>query len=257
MKTLLSGLVRIVAVAAVALWCVAVGYIAVSVPDLPTEALSQAFSPAESSPFSKDDLVRAAVVGKQYTFNAHDKQALYDQIAAMNARAAAEGDQGAVADAGFPDVDAMERAFAEADERYVLTPDAMSHLDDVWPIAVAGYVAFGASTVLALAGLVFCGATGGRRRVGGVLIGAGAVVLVAFAALGVWAVVDFDGLFAAFHALFFAAGTWTFSRDSLLITMYPPEFWVGMGAIWLVTTCLAAILSIGIGAILRRKAPAS
>jgi gltX_bact: glutamyl-tRNA synthetase len=42
-------------------------------------------------------------------------------------------------------------------------------------------------------------------------------------------VADFNGFFAAFHSLFFASGTWTFSYDSLLITMYPPEFLDGDG----------------------------
>lgn len=62
-----------------------------------------------------------------------------------------------------------------------------------------------------------------------VLAGAGVSVLAVFALLAAWVAIDFDGFFAQFHSLFFAAGTWTFSWDSLLICMYPPEFWVGMG----------------------------
>ena len=59
----------------------------------------------------------------------------------------------------------------------------------------------------------------GRRALGRTLIAGGGLVLAAFCALGAWAAIDFDGLFAAFHSLFFQAGTWTFPYDSLLITL--------------------------------------
>ena len=46
----------------------------------------------------------------------------------------------------------------------------------------------------------------------------GIIVLVAFVALGVWAIVDFNGFFTAFHQAFFAQqGNWAFPYDSLLI----------------------------------------
>ena len=69
----------------------------------------------------------------------------------------------------------------------------------------------------------------GRRALGGVAQAAGIAVVAVFALLAAWVVVDFNGFFAAFHSLFFANGTWTFSYDSLLITMYPPEFWIRDG----------------------------
>jgi len=50
-------------------------------------------------------------------------------------------------------------------------------------------------------------------------VGAGAVVLGAFFAL------SFDAAFAAFHALFFKAGTWQFGPDSNLIRLFPEPFW--------------------------------
>ncbi len=43
---------------------------------------------------------------------------------------------------------------------------------------------------------------------------------------------DFDTFFSAFHGLFFSAGTWTFSYDSLLIRTFPEPFWVTAGAVW-------------------------
>ena len=50
-------------------------------------------------------------------------------------------------------------------------------------------------------------------------VGAAAVVLGAFFAL------SFDAAFAAFHALFFKAGTWQFGPDSNLIRLFPEPFW--------------------------------
>ena len=93
----------------------------------------------------------------------------------------------------------------------------------------------------------------GRRALGGVAQAAGIAVIAVFALLAAWVVADFNGFFAAFHSLFFANGTWTFSYDSLLITMYPPEFWIGMGAVWLAATGLLSIASVVVGALLRRK----
>ena len=54
----------------------------------------------------------------------------------------------------------------------------------------------------------------------------------ALCALGIWAALDFNGFFTAFHALLFSQGNWTFGDTSLLICMYPTRFWMGMGAIW-------------------------
>ena len=76
-------------------------------------------------------------------------------------------------------------------------------------------------------------------------------LLVAFIALGAWAVIDFNGLFATFHSVFFSQGNWTFPYDSLLICALPTAFWMGMGVVWLATSAVISILSILIGKRLR------
>lgn len=121
---------------------------------------------------------------------------------------------------------------------------------------VAARIALAVIALLAVAACAHMAIRVGRRALGGVLLAAGIVVVAAFALLAAWVVVDFNGFFAAFHSLFFASGTWTFSYDSLLITMYPPEFWMGMGAVWLAATGLLSILAIVVGALLRRRTPA-
>lgn len=54
---------------------------------------------------------------------------------------------------------------------------------------------------------------------------------VIFVALSMLIVFNFDALFTSMHKLLFADGTWTFSYDSLLICMYPENFWIGMGLV--------------------------
>ena len=106
---------------------------------------------------------------------------------------------------------------------------------------------------LCIAGLSHVAVRISRRALGRTLMASGGLVLAAFCALGAWAAIDFDGLFAAFHSLFFQAGTWTFPYDSLLITLYPTAFWMGMGGIWLAVTCGLSILAVLIGFTLGHK----
>jgi uncharacterized membrane protein len=69
----------------------------------------------------------------------------------------------------------------------------------------------------------------------------GVLGLVVFA--GMAAVLDFSMFFAAFHGLFFAAGTWQFPYDSLLIRLFPERFWTTAGASWAVlAACGAGLL---------------
>ena len=86
---------------------------------------------------------------KRYTIDDNDKAAVYATIAAINAQEALAGTAGK----GAPKIDAtanyvagelsgeqvaaLEAAFDAASERYVLTPDAVSHLDDVFGVVQA------------------------------------------------------------------------------------------------------------------------
>lgn len=282
---------------------VAVGFVAVAVPDTATTALSERFSGTtnDRTPFSADELREMALAGKRYTFDTDDTFALYQAIYDINASAAAAGratrgaldttrwdalasqDQltraeaqtgaqttpfyalacsisGANANAGDtarlreiqPTPEHAEELLAEASEAYVLDAEAISHLNDVFRVAQTAEAAIIAALVVAVLTAVGVCCSVGRRAFGSVLACAGAIAIIAFAALGIWAAIDFEGLFAVFHSLFFASGSWVFSADSLLITMYPEPFWVGMGAIWLGATALASAAAIAIGVALKR-----
>lgn len=70
------------------------------------------------------------------------------------------------------------------------------------------------------------------------------IAMFIFIALGLLIVLSFDALFTNMHKLFFRDGTWTFAYDSLLICMYPENFWIGMGIIWCSISALISIILI-------------
>ncbi len=261
---IVTSVVAVISAAALAVSLIAAGFAACAVPDVSTKALASAYSTDDASPFTKDELVAAAVQTKHYTIDDNDKAAVYATIAAINAQEALAGTAGkgapkidatanyAAGELSGEQVAALETAFDAAGERYVLTPDAVSHLDDVFGVVQAAKWWLLAAVVAACVGCTATAFRGGKRLLGRVLAGAGVSVLAVFALLAAWVAIDFDGFFAQFHSLFFAAGTWTFSWDSLLICMYPPEFWVGMGAIWLVVTVACCVVCITIGRLLRK-----
>lgn len=118
---------------------------------------------------------------------------------------------------------------------------AVSHLMDVRSVFAGARIAVG---VCALLLAVYVGWCLARRRFSALSTGmtVGAVLLVAGMVLGLIAgLTSFEALFAAFHGLFFAAGTWTFPADSLLIRLFPERFWAVSGGLWAGLTVLGAV----------------
>lgn len=271
-RSSIDALIAIVAGVALAITLVAAGFVACAAFDAPTRMLSQAFSNDADSPYTKEELVVAAVAAKHYTIDDNDRYALYTAMDAVAQSAQADGrtlpeglnlyDTYITTSRDAQPVDPTEEdlimaeyglSFAE-EEPYALTPDALSHLDDVYDVIQQVKPWLCAAAVIAYVGCIAVAFRGGRRSLGRVFTGAGAGVFAVFALLAAWVAIDFNGFFAAFHSLFFAAGTWTFSWDSLLICMYPPEFWVGMGAIWLAVTVAGCVVCLIIGKMLKNRA---
>jgi integral membrane protein (TIGR01906 family) len=129
--------------------------------------------------------------------------------------------------------------------------DAVSHLDDVRRVLAGGNAA---TATLAGAVLVW-GAwsirSGRARAVARALLGAAGVIAVVVGGSLLVALVDFDAFFSAFHSLFFAAGTWTFPSDSLLIRLFPEAFWSTAGLVWGVLVAVFALLYGLLGWLLR------
>ena len=101
-------------------------------------------------------------------------------------------------------------------------------------IALDGWVCAGSLAVCAACGAagVFCGRA---RRL--FLQGAGWGLAGFFgiaAVLGIWAAVDFDGLFVTFHRVAFPQGGWLLDpRTDLLIRLMPVSFFIRLGVIGL------------------------
>jgi integral membrane protein (TIGR01906 family) len=122
----------------------------------------------------------------------------------------------------------------QVDGRPGFDASAVSHLADVRRVILAARTATWVLALLLGVWLAVALSLGRTRHVSRVMF-AGALwcaVLVLLAALA--GTLDFEALFSAFHGLFFAAGTWTFSADSLLIQTFPEQFWATAAAVWAV-----------------------
>ena len=228
-----------------------------------TWLLSSAFSDDELSLYTRHELVVAALATRDYTVGSHDREALQNTLDTLESNLAASLDTTVKDTSGKESSQSERAAKALADgaiahsnsadgspgnsssiiafgEETTLPEDALSHLDDVWRVLQPVYALYILAVAIAAASAWQASRAWAsplvRRAAGRALFAAGAIVLAAFLAFGVWAILDFNGLFALLHSLFFAEGTWTFSYESLLICMYPLPFWMGMGVIWLAVT---------------------
>jgi len=118
------------------------------------------------------------------------------------------------------------------DGRMGFEASAVSHLADVSSVIGGATLATTACAALVAA---WVAASIRRRRWAQLKDGlrAGSVMsAVMVGAAGLAGVADFDSFFSAFHEVFFAAGTWTFPSDSLLIQLFPEAFWAVSGGSW-------------------------
>lgn len=116
----------------------------------------------------------------------------------------------------------------------------VAHLDDVAAVIAGGRVA----TLLALGsvvGLALAAGASRRSSVSSAMRAAGLAILASVPLAGLAGLADFDALFAGFHGLFFAEGTWVFPYDSLIIRLFPVDFWVRAGLAWGASVALAGV----------------
>ena len=127
----------------------------------------------------------------------------------------------------------------------VLDESERSHMRDVGGV-VRGLIL---ADALALAIVIVVG----RRlrdepdRRGRAMAAAGAGIGTAAVLLGTFFALAFDTAFTAFHAIFFAAGTWQFGPDSNLLRFFPEPFWYEVALIAGVTILLGAVLVAALG----------
>lgn len=184
MTRLLNGTVTFGSALLLAVTLIGAGFAAVAIPDAATATLSQAFSGCDqpNTPFTADELTSMAIAGKRYTFDDNDREKLDAAIAEANATA---------------EVDGRTEALTRGSAARSLPADAISHLDDVYRVASVAKPALAIVAVLCVAGLAHVAVRISRRALGRTLMAGGGLVLAAFCALGAWAAIDFDGLFAS------------------------------------------------------------
>ena len=135
------------------------------------------------------------------------------------------GDFGASLDGGAPILDASER----------------SHMQDVGGLVrVLALLELAALVTLLITGRRL---RGERARRGQLLLRAAAGVGLAALVLGAFFALAFDTAFAAFHALFFKAGTWQFGPESNLIRLFPDPFWFETSLLAGAAIVLSAVLA--------------
>ena len=267
----LANTAAALACVALAVTLVAAGFGACCLP-VTTQLLSQATSNFEDTPYAPAQLTALAVATRDFTVDDYGRSSLGTQGAQdvlaqriLDAAREASGEQSPVRGRWSqaardvvenpPSASPAQVAFtalAGVGDAYALDRDAVSHLEDCNRLVRTAVPMLWGAAALAAALLIALVATGRRRAAGGALTVAPAVLVVALAAAGLWAALDFNGLFAAFHGVFVPQGNWTFGIDSLLICMYPLGFWMGMGAVWLVTTLVACIICLAAGRRLRK-----
>lgn len=226
-----------------------------------THALSSIFADDAVSPFSRAQLVQVADATREFSFGNHDELELYQVIYDVDSEYLKTiTSAGGTTPASFPHLElarssktlaTMKSVFNGASDMYCYSPNTVSHLDDCYKLMTMAFPVAIIVAAIALVGLVFLGVTGRKRWVGGTLMAAGILIVVAFVGLGIWAIVDFAGLFNMFHQLFFSQGNWQFAYDSLLICALPTPFWMGMGVICLGVAIIISALAIAIGAAVR------
>jgi hypothetical protein len=131
-------------------------------------------------------------------------------------------------------------AVSLAGEQPVLDEAERSHMRDVGGVVrmLVGAEAL-AVVALLLAGRRLPGEPGRRGRL---LLVASAIVGGAAILAGLFFAVAFDAAFAAFHAIFFAAGTWQFSADSNLLRLFPQPLWYETALVAGAVIALSAVL---------------
>jgi integral membrane protein (TIGR01906 family) len=205
---------------------------------------------ADASPFTFSELVSCAEATREYTLGDHDLDALMQNVASINAEAETK----------FAGTSASELAYkvsnneiAESDEACMFSTEAISHLDDVSDLVSKLTFPLIAVGVLAAFCLMATLWSYGARPIYKAFIASGAATIAVIVAFGAAAATGFSAFFNQLHSLFFAEGSWQFPASSLLITIYPEQFWINMGVLWAATSIAFALVALIAGFVMRRK----
>jgi integral membrane protein (TIGR01906 family) len=124
----------------------------------------------------------------------------------------------------------------------ILDPSEQSHMADVGGLVriLAGLEVVAVVVLLVSAWIL----RRERARRGRLLLGAALAVGAVAIVLGLFFGLAFETAFAAFHGIFFKAGTWQFGPDSNLIRLFPEPFWFETSLLAGISIVLSAALAI-------------
>ena len=250
MRMLLVSLLTLVASLCLAYSLFGLGFVVCTTPQA-TQTIGSTFSGWDHAVFPKDDMAAIAEATRSFSIEGTSTDELiatiHDVLAKTNPDIAALIDSGSAAAAVAGTGDGEKTL-----ERYSLPDDALSHLRDCTPVFTTGRISTGVVGAFGIVGVIALALIAGRKRAGGALILGSLLVIAVIVSLGAWAALDFEGLFAWMHSLFFAQGTWTFDANSLLIRLFPEAFWAAMAGLWVISTLIFAGICAFIGRILAK-----
>ncbi len=264
--------VRIVIGVCLAITLFALGFFVCAAPPT-THALSSATSEFESSPYTHDELISLARETRALTVDFHPEgwdaaqdRMCEDIVAAAQVSADPESPKNGrwsqiswnvnLSEIDTSDGEACRQAvsrMASISDQYALDADAFSHLRDCNNVICAAYLILLVIAIVAIVGLVQLYHSDTKKFCSTITVSSWAI-LAFMAVCAIACVISFDDFFAIFHQIFFPQGNWTFSARSLLISMLPTDFWMGMGITWFVATVIACIVMLVVAHRSRRHA---
>jgi len=134
----------------------------------------------------------------------------------------------------------------------IFTESELSHMADVKEVVQRALLTWYIILGLSVAMLVWFLVMGQWSAMRKAFQAGGWVTFGLISALLIFLVVSFDTLFARFHQLFFAEGTWLFDESSTLIRLFPFVFWRDAFALVLTFTLLIGII---LALIFRKRKP--
>lgn len=135
----------------------------------------------------------------------------------------------------------------------LLDDEMIKHLKDCTAIFSGVTFTFGILCIGTLICIAITGIVDDHKSVGKMLLQSSLFALLILNLGALWGMVNFEMLFNNLHTLLFYGGVWEFDANSLLICMYPENFWVSMGAVWIVISDVVSIITLVVGVILRVK----
>lgn len=122
----------------------------------------------------------------------------------------------------------------------------VGHMVDVKGVLSASFLV---GLVMFLVTIAACAylAKSSKGAVRSALFSGAVLTLVLIVALTATAVLGWESFFAQVHALFFAAGTWTFRVDDTLIRLFPEQFWTDAAITVAVIVLLVTTLALAFG----------